>query len=210
MQKILYHLVADHRDWAEGKGNAAKVREAKKRCIEHIRSRCGFLIDTPSVQGGNTNCGPVADRFFCEKNRRQICDIIESEEDRNIYEGLLRKFNILLTITQKETDMNVDIQKVKVLGKDIMLLIKSFVNNDQEPWVNIVTSVHQLCAHSWELFKMNNGASVSKWSESPLEAWHKSVSSFSRGPACRARQCSVKLSCYYGGHLKDFDKKSVR
>ena len=39
---------------------------------------------------------------------------------------------------------------------------------------------------------MNDGSSVAKWSENPLEAWNKHVRSFQSGPSSRARQNSQK------------------
>lgn len=56
----------------------------------------------------------------------------------------------------------------------------------------ILPSVHQLCAHTWELFSLNDSASVAKWSENPLKAWNKHVRSFQSGPSLRALQKSQK------------------
>ena len=56
----------------------------------------------------------------------------------------------------------------------------------------IIPSFHQMCAHSWEMFNWNEGRSISKWSESPVESWNKHVRSFQSGPAARSRQLSIK------------------
>ena len=78
-----------------------------------------------------------------------------------------------------------------------MLRIKhSFLDENGQPWVVITNSVHQLCAHSWELFELNNGSSISKWSESPLEAWNKHVRSFKSGTSSRSRQTSIRANLH--------------
>ena len=196
VQKVLYHLVADLRDWSEKGPNAARVKEAKVKCINHIREKTKLLIDTPSMQGGNTNDGPLADQFFSQKHRQNICELISNDEDRKNFEALLSKLNVLLAITQKNTDKKVNISKCKDIGREIMSTVKSFINEKGEAWINIIPLLHQFCAHSWELFLINDGSSLAKWSECPLEAWNKHVRSFSRGPACRARQNSVKVNIH--------------
>ena len=63
-------------------------------------------------------------------------------------------------------------------------------------WFMIIPTVHQLCAHTLELFQINQGKSISKWNESPLENWNKHVRSFQSGPAARAKQDSVKQNIH--------------
>ena len=57
MEKLLYHLVSGQ-TWPERNyrvKDALKI--AKKETIQHIRQKLGFLIDTPTSGGGNTNTG---------------------------------------------------------------------------------------------------------------------------------------------------------
>ena len=68
----------------------------------------------------------------------------------------------------------------------------AFLNEKGESWIMVIPSFHQMCAHSWELFALNNGKTIAKWSESPLESWNKHVRSFQSGPAARSRQCTIK------------------
>ena len=66
-----------------------------------------------------------------------------------------------------------DSKMVQKVGIEIMLHIKnSFLNHKGESWVMIIPSVHQVCAHAGELFKINAGKSISisVWSESPVES----------------------------------------
>ena len=86
-QKILYHLVGGQKIWSET-ANLHVMRfltRAKKECIESIKSSTGMLIDSPSSSGGNTNTGPLADKFFGPLYRDKICSVILNEEDHLNY-----------------------------------------------------------------------------------------------------------------------------
>ena len=192
VQKILYHLVAGQKLWPEKKGDK-DLASAKQKCIDHIRLSTGLLIDTPTGIAGNTNSGPMADRFFSCSARDDICSVIEDEEDRANFKILLSKLNILTHITQRNAKEIIDCSQVKALGIDIMHHIKTcFLDEKGNSWVMITPSIHQLCAHTWQLFDMNGGKSIGRWSENPLESWNKSIRSFQSGPAARARQNSMK------------------
>ena len=57
--------------------------EAKAEAIKRIKLSCGgLLIDTPMMQGGTSNTGPVARRFFHPSNREAICNLIPDRDDR--------------------------------------------------------------------------------------------------------------------------------
>ena len=84
---------------------------------------------------------------------------------------------------------------VQKVGIEIIFHIKnSFLNHKGESWVMIIPSVHQVCAHAGELFKINAGKSISisVWSESPVESWNKYVRLYQSGVSARARQSSIK------------------
>ena len=69
MLKILYHLVSGQRIWSESNTFVcARVEEAKKK----VRGKIGMLLDTPGTTGGNTNCGPLANRFSNPKHVMQF------------------------------------------------------------------------------------------------------------------------------------------
>ena len=63
-----------------------------------------------------------------------------------------------------------------------------FLDEKGESWVYIIPTVHQMLGHPWELFSMNDGDPVARWSESPLESWNKYVRSFQSGVGSKARQ----------------------
>ena len=70
------------------------LTRAKKECIESIKSSTGMLIDSPSSSGGNTNNGPLADKFFGPLYRDKICSVILNEEGLLNYAKSLSMTNI--------------------------------------------------------------------------------------------------------------------
>ena len=194
MQKILYHLVAGYKNWSESGHFASRVLESSKKiCVDHLRNTTGMLLDQPTSSGGNTNTGGLATKFFNPEYRGNILELILNTEDRENFGELLSLFNIMLTVTQSVTDRKVNVDNVRLLGIEIMTHIKSsFLDEYGNPWINIIPTVHTMCAHSWELFKWNDGKSIGAWSENPLECWNKHVRSFKSGCSARSRQKSIK------------------
>ena len=58
----------------------------------------------------------------------------------------------------------------------------------------VTPSVHQMCAHSWQLFEMSFPNPIAIYSEQSQESWNKYVSKFKSGTGSRARQHSVKYN----------------
>ncbi|CAL4126706.1 unnamed protein product, partial [Meganyctiphanes norvegica] len=96
----------------------------------------------------------------------------------------------MLSITQ-QCDMTriVKVDMVKQLGQQLMVFYKQ---NFQ--FAMISPSVHQMCAHSWELFSLTDGFPIAVYAEQSVEAWNKHIRAFKSGPSARARQCSIKLN----------------
>ena len=196
LQKLYYRLIAGTYDWCDSKKNRMKpfVDAAKQQAINHIMEECGFLMDTPSSAGGNTNSGGVAKRFLDPTNRDKICSIISNEVDRENYADLLRMFNLMLTVTQ-QTERRPNHSKVRTLGIDLMSHIKTgFLDNRGRSWVPVINSVHEMAAHSWQLMQILEEGTMllGHYTEQNQEAWNKYISAFKSGPACRARQSSVR------------------
>ena len=100
----------------------------------------------------------------------------------------------MIRVAQSTNDTErVDIHAIKDLGIELMTYLRSgFLNESEDPWIMIIPSVHQMCAHGLELFQLNDGLYIAKWSENPIESCNKHVRSFQSGTAARARQLSVK------------------
>ena len=64
--KIFQHIMSSQtHTWSESNPcvkDALKL--AKDEIIDHILNEIGMLIDSPTEKGGNTNSGPLMDRFF--------------------------------------------------------------------------------------------------------------------------------------------------
>ena len=122
----------------------------------------------------------------------------KKENARQNYEKLLQDINIMFSVTQGIRgdhpwgDVNTD--KLKQLGIDIMAYLRTaFLNNSRKPWININPSLHQMCAHGWELFKICDGP-IARFSEQSQEHWNKHVSGFKSGAGTRARQHNVQVN----------------
>ena len=188
--KVLYHLVACQKLWSEVDHHVkSDVAAAKVRVIDHIKASCGgLLVDSPTLVGGNTNTGPVANLFFAYCNRAAICSIVDDMVDRENYSILLGQMNVCLSVAESvDTSKSVNVEKLKIHCHETMLHITLHF-----PWVRITPSVHQMLAHNWELFEITEGAPIAVWSECAVEAWNKHVRNFRCGAGCRARQNSVE------------------
>ena len=188
--KILYHLVSNQTStWSVSNHRVKSALEAARdKVIKEIRASSGLLLDTVTDSGGNTNTGPVADRFFGPKDRKNICSVIKNADHREYYEMFLHKMNIFIAVSQQVGQI-VDPIKVKELGYEIMCFVK-----DAFPFVMFVPSVHQMLAHNWELFELTGGRSISEYSEQASESWNKYIRSYKSGVGCKARQLSIKLN----------------
>ena len=189
MEKLLYHLVSGQtHTWSETEYRVADAsRLAKKEVMDNIRHTCGFLIDTPTSNGGNTNTQGISDRFFSPRNREDICSNIRKESDRVAYSTLLQKVNMVLAVTQQVDMSKIAIpEKVREITLDLMIFHKrSF------PWAMLSPTFHSMCAHDWELFRLSQGQPIGIFSEQGSEAWNKSIRAFKSGPGARARQTSI-------------------
>ena len=192
--KLLYHLVSGQtHTWSESNANVKDaIKAAKKETIDHIRKECDdhLLVDCPTAIGGNTNTGPVADRFFSPKNRNDICSVIRKTSDQSAYSELLSNFNKMLSLTQQsDVTKVVNVEMVRILGQNLMVHFKQSF-----PFAMISPSVHQMAAHSWELFLMTEGRPIATYAEQSGESWNKHIRAYKSGPASRARQCSIRLN----------------
>ena len=57
-------------------------------------------------------------------------------------------------------------------------------------------SVHQMCAHAWELFMIAGGSPIDKHSEQSSESWNKYIKAYKSGTSCKARQMSLQINTH--------------
>ena len=116
------------------------LEAAKKDCIDHVRMTTGMLMDSPCGSGGNTNTGPLADRFFSHGNHKNISSLILNQEDRENYETLL-SLNIMISVTQSvKESRKVHIDQIKALGIKLML----HLNTNLSEFIVLRDNSHQL------------------------------------------------------------------
>ena len=112
-------------------------------------------LDKPT-DGGNTNTGGLETKFFSPKFRKEICSLIKNTEDRENYEMLLCLLNAYLTVIEKTDRKLRNVCKVQEVGIHIMAHIRSsFLDEKGNAWISITPSLHQSCAHAWELILWN-------------------------------------------------------
>ena len=184
--------VAGQRVWSESSSFVkGQVAEAKTHCIDEIKKRCNnLLVDSPTINGGNTNTGPTARSFFLPENSEEISTLIQSETDRKNYKILLHYMCVMLKVNQQGKH-SVDPKKVMEFGKAFMVHVQISIL-----WEYFSPSVHQMCARSWELFELNGCKPVSKWSEQGSKAWNKYMCAWKSGKSSRSRQYSLKDNIY--------------
>ena len=95
--------------------------------------------------------------------------------------------SVCMSIKQK----CVNTDKLRQLGINIMCHIRT-----NWPWVPINPSLHQMCAHSWQLFQFAHPDPIVVYTEQSQEHWNKHVTRFKSGTGARARQCSVKANIH--------------
>ena len=188
--KMLYHIESGQtHTWSEANANVLRaVVLAKEQVREKIANSCSLVLDQPTANGGNTNSGPTADRFFAKKDREKICSVIRNSKDRKNFQILLSLFNKMLSVTQRcDISMVAIPEKVTKLGTALMVHIK-----EAFPFAIISPSVHQMAAHYGQLFELTEGKPIAIYAEQSGEAWNKSIRVYKSGPAARARQCSIE------------------
>ena len=156
--KLLYHVESGQtHTWSESNARVLQaVTLAKEQVGAQIAEMCGLVLDQPTANGGKTNSGPTADRFFGVKERKQICSVIRKTTDRDNFDMLLGFFNRILSITQRCNSTMIAIpEKVTKLGITLMVHIK-----EAFPFAMITPSVHQMAAHSGQLFELTEGKSI--------------------------------------------------
>ena len=139
--KMLQHIVfGQTHTWSESIPRVkVALKLAKVEIIDHVLKETGMLIDSPTEKGGNTNSGPLADRFFGPKEREKICSVIKNTEDRENFSKLISKINVFLSLTQHvDVLKKVDPQKVRNLGYELMVFHKQKCSSNVRPLLGII------------------------------------------------------------------------
>ena len=72
----------------------------KEKVIKEIKASSGLFLDTVTDSWGNTNAGPVADRFFGPKDRDNICSATKKTDQHEDY-----KMYVFIAVSQQVGQM---------------------------------------------------------------------------------------------------------
>ena len=128
--------------------------------------------------------------FLSVKYRAAIVESIRKQSDREAYAVLLSYINKMLSVTQQSDQSKIAIPDI-VQKLELVLVL---YHKTAFPFAMITPSIHQMCAHSWELFAMIDGKPITIYGEQGQEAWNKHIRSYKSGSAARARQSSIKVN----------------
>lgn len=108
MLNIAYRQECENIDTLEEEGRNErnkKIRETKKKVQDAFKRSLNFVPDLPSVNGGNTITGNLADRCFREWR--------QSAENMNINAELVFRFAVIIEALSLNKKINLDKFEVK-------------------------------------------------------------------------------------------------
>ena len=149
-----------------------KIAVAKKEFINEARKNCQIILDSPRCDGGSSDDGNTARRFFSSENREAVVHLFKGTvHEKAVIRELLQNFSVILRVISSKNLVDVDSFE-EFCNQTYILLCQNF------PWVSVTTSVHRLLGHSAERIRLNQGFGLGLISEEGLEAVHKLVRRF--------------------------------
>jgi hypothetical protein len=149
-----------------------KVEAAKKDFISQAKNDIKIILDSPRAEGGSSDDGNTAKRFFSPENREAVVGLFKGTvHEKAIIQKLIQNFSIILRLISSKRLVDVDAFE-DFCNKTYICLCEEF------PWVSVSTSVHRLLGHSAERIRLNHGFGLGMISEEGLEAIHKLVRRF--------------------------------
>ena len=168
---ILYHVIANDKTW--GFGNKADRRhkslmKAKAKAQDTFAQVLGIKIDAADATGhsGNSLNGPIAKRFFSEKCRALLDQLVKPQY-LDVIKTLHIRLEVILRIISTK-DHKIDINAFRDLCKNTYLDILIHLK-----WVVLTPTVHKVLAHAPELIERNMCMGLGHLSEEGLEACNK-------------------------------------
>ena len=166
--KMLYRCYADVHVYGES------IRKSKDPIRESIRRETGLSLDyvnSAGGKGGTSTTGEQARRFFSEKSREVIQDLLSKQHNIKHQTNMI-KLHEQLSIVLREVPCTrqIDIATFKKHCEETMLNIsQNFL------WAKLNHTLHGTLQHSCELIEMNGGESLGWYSEEGLEANDKDI-----------------------------------
>ncbi|XP_018338944.1 PREDICTED: uncharacterized protein LOC108756365 [Trachymyrmex septentrionalis] len=154
----------DIKKWQARGANVKKIVEKRKADTQKaFKEKLGLIVDQPK-QGGSSNDGNTARRFFQEA--------ATSSEITNIDVRLIRRFHVILQLISSNYD--IDISKYEKFAFETAEL---FV--DLYPWYPMPTTIHKLLIHG-PLIIASALLPIGQMSEEAQEASNKLIKKYRR------------------------------
>ena len=177
--------------WAKGvltdkqKQKLDNAEEAMKR---KFYEETGVKLDAPTSQGGNTDTGNVAWRFFSPESTDVINDILVKFKvpKKEKILSILNAFGIILRVMSSKRQVHIE-QYALLCRSTYILILEEF------PWVLLTECLHDVLGHSAEAIEANDGFGLGWFSEQGSEATNKFIRRFSER---RARQTSLEANIF--------------
>jgi hypothetical protein len=152
MQHVIYRARAKVQKMGAGSRYTAiekmNLELSKKECIDVIHQDTGLLMDSPCPDGGNTDTGGNAWRFFSPEIVPALKKLLP-EESQDVVLEIHYKLSVILRVASSTRQVHVP--EFQDLCTSAYLLILEL------GWVRLSESVHDLLGHSWQLIAANDG-----------------------------------------------------
>ena len=139
-----------------------KLTKAQDLMKKRLFDATGMRFREASSRG-TTGTGNQAKRFFS----REVIDVMEGllEEKRVPHAGIIIQIhrNLSVIFGVIATSSKVDCDKLEELCKQTYTDILTTY-----PWV-LITAIHEVLAHSFQVIRLNDGLGMGNWSEQPTE-----------------------------------------
>jgi hypothetical protein len=175
-EQVAYRLNANVQIMGRGKRLTVyqkdKISTAKQDFISQAKTELKIIFDSPRSDGGSSDDGNTAKRFFAAENRAAVINLFKGTvHEKAVLQQLIQNFSIILRVISTKRLIDADAFE-DFCNKTYLLLCEEF------PWVSVSTSVHRLLGHSAERIRLNQGYGLGMVSEEGLEALHKLVRCF--------------------------------
>jgi hypothetical protein len=134
---------------------------SRKHCINTIKESTGILIDTPTSNGGTSDSGNTAWRYFSF----EVFPVLQSlipEKYREQYTYVHYYLSVFLRVISTTRKVNT------VMFRDDCLHLYLFILNEFS-WVHLSETLHDLLGHSWQLMEDNEGYGLGQLTEQGSE-----------------------------------------
>jgi hypothetical protein len=161
--QFLYRIIAHVLIWQNGKLTAEDhiaIDGAKKTFISHIKTRTGILIDSP-CNGGTTNTGNVAWRFFSPEVHDAIIEIVPEEWKERVS---FAHQNLSVILRVLSTTQKVNFQRLHELSSETYVYLL-----EKCEFAHISESLHGTLGHGWQLIELNDGYGLGTLTEQGSE-----------------------------------------